>query len=376
MKSSIATRPGNSLVTLDEGELRKLGLTAADQAEISQVAMRIQPENPLTVSEFGRDVGEHTSRYADSLLDQVRNRDLDVAGEKLSAVVHVAKRMNLGVLSDKRSRLPIVGPLVDRIRLRSGRIMGEFDSTRQQIDSLVREVEATQSGIRERNAGLEDMHVGVREEHRLLGIHVAAGKMRLAEIRAQLVQLREGGQGDIQAAHEIADLETVATNLEKRINDLMVLQHSALQSLPMIRLIQSNNQMLADKFHTVREITVPAWKRQFMLKLTLNEQRNAVELADTIDNTTNDLLKRNAALLHRNSVETAKANQRLVIDVDTLREVQTTLIKSVEDVIRIHHEGIQSFRQAEAQIESMRSDLQAKLSRTPAAGTVSYQEAA
>lgn len=376
MKSSIATRPENSLVTLDEGELRKLGLTAADQAEISQVAMRIQPENPLTVSEFGRDVGEHTSRYADSLLDQVRNRDLDVAGEKLSAVVHVAKRMNLGVLSDKRSRLPIVGPLVDRIRLRSGRIMGEFDSTRQQIDSLVREVEATQSGIRERNAGLEDMHVGVREEHRLLGIHVAAGKMRLAEIRAQLVQLREGGQGDIQAAHEVADLETVATNLEKRINDLMVLQHSALQSLPMIRLIQSNNQMLADKFHTVREITVPAWKRQFMLKLTLNEQRNAVELADTIDNTTNDLLKRNAALLHRNSVETAKANQRLVIDVDTLREVQTTLIKSVEDVIRIHHEGIQSFRQAEAQIESMRSDLQAKLSRTPAAGTVSYQEAA
>lgn len=376
MKSSIATRPGNSLVTLDEGELRKLGLTAADQAEISQVAMRIQPENPLTVSEFGRDVGEHTSRYADSLLDQVRNRDLDVAGEKLSAVVHVAKRMNLGVLSDKRSRLPIVGPLVDRIRLRSGRIMREFDSTRQQIDSLVREVEATQSGIRERNAGLEDMHVGVREEHRLLGIHVAAGKMRLAEVRAQLVQLREGGQGDIQAAHEVADLETVATNLEKRINDLMVLQHSALQSLPMIRLIQSNNQMLADKFHTVREITVPAWKRQFMLKLTLNEQRNAVELADTIDNTTNDLLKRNAALLHRNSVETAKANQRLVIDVDTLREVQTTLIKSVEDVIRIHHEGIQSFRQAEAQIESMRSDLQAKLSRTPAAGTVSYQEAA
>lgn len=113
-----------------------------------------------------------------------------------------------------------------------------------------------------------------------------------------------------------------------------------------------------------------------MLKLTLNEQRNAVELADTIDNTTNDLLKRNAALLHRNSVETAKANQRLVIDVDTLREVQATLIKSVEDVIRIHHEGLQSFRQAETQIESMRSDLQAKLSRMPAAQQISFKEAA
>ncbi|WP_306555927.1 toxic anion resistance protein [Acidovorax sp.] len=374
MNSSIATQTGSSLAVLDDAELQKLGLTNADRSEITQVALRIRPDNPLTVSEFGRDVGEHTSGYADSLLDQVRNRDLDAAGEKLTAVVNVAKRMNLGVLSDKRSRLPIVGRLVDRMRLRAGSIMGEFDTTREQIDSLVREVETTQSGIRERNAGLEEMHVGVREEHRLLGIHIAAGKIRLGEIRAQLQQVRAGGQVDIQTAHEIADLESVATNLEKRVNDLMVLQHSALQSLPMIRLIQSNNQMLADKFHTVREITVPAWKRQFMLKLTLNEQRNAVELADTIDNTTNDLLKSNAELLHRNSVETAKANQRLVIDVDTLREVQTTLIKSVEDVIRIHQEGISNFRKAEAQIETMRGDLQAKLSRTPAAKQLSHKE--
>ena len=374
MNSSIATQTGSSLAVLDDAELQKLGLTNADWSEITQVALRIRPDNPLTVSEFGRDVGEHTSGYADSLLDQVRNRDLDAAGEKLTAVVNVAKRMNLGVLSDKRSRLPIVGRLVDRMRLRAGSIMGEFDTTREQIDSLVREVETTQSGIRERNAGLEEMHVGVREEHRLLGIHIAAGKIRLGEIRAQLQQVRAGGQVDIQTAHEIADLESVATNLEKRVNDLMVLQHSALQSLPMIRLIQSNNQMLADKFHTVREITVPAWKRQFMLKLTLNEQRNAVEFADTIDNTTNDLLKSNAELLHRNSVETAKANQRLVIDVDTLREVQTTLIKSVEDVIRIHQEGISNFRKAEAQIETMRGDLQAKLSRTPAAKQLSHKE--
>lgn len=376
MNSSITKLRDIAAVAVDEAELQKLGLSIADQAEISQVALRIQPDNPLTIAEFGRDVGEHTSRYADSLLDQVRNRDLDVAGEKLSAVVTVAKRMNLGVLSDKRSRLPIIGRLVDRMRVRAGSIMGEFDTTREQIDSLVREVEITQSGIRERNAGLEEMHAGVREEHRLLGIHIAAGRLRLAQIRAKIDLVREGEPVGIQAAHEIADLEAVATNLEKRVNDLMVLQHSALQSLPMIRLIQSNNQMLADKFHTVREITVPAWKRQFMLKLTLNEQRNAVELADTIDNTTNDLLKRNAELLHRNSVETAKANQRLVIDVDTLREVQTTLIKSVEDVIRIHHEGIQNFRQAEAQIESMRGDLKAKLSRTPAAQQISFKEAA
>ena len=121
--------------------------------------------------------------------------------------------------------------------------------------------------------------------------------------------------------------------------------------------------MLVDKFHTIREITVPAWKRQFMLALTLNEQRNAVQLATKIDDTTNDLLKRNAELLHRNSVETAKANQRLVIDVDTLQKVQATLIQTVEDVIKIQREGVAQRKAAEKEIQGMRLDLQKRLGR-------------
>jgi uncharacterized protein YaaN involved in tellurite resistance len=129
-------------------------------------------------------------------------------------------------------------------------------------------------------------------------------------------------------------------------------------------MIQANNQMLVDKFHTIREITVPAWKRQFMLALTLNEQRNAVQLATKIDDTTNDLLKRNAELLHRNSVETAKANQRLVIDVDTLQKVQATLIQTVEDVIKIQREGAAHRKAAEKEIQGMRVDLKKRLGRT------------
>lgn len=159
-------------------------------------------------------------------------------------------------------------------------------------------------------------------------------------------------------------MDALISNLDKRIGDLTALQQSAMQSLPTIRMIQANNQMLVDKFHTIREITVPAWKRQFMLALTLNEQRNAVQLATKIDDTTNDLLKRNAELLHRNSVETAKANQRLVIDVDTLQKVQATLIQTVEDVIKIQREGVAQRKAAEKEIQGMRLDLQKRLGRT------------
>ena len=130
--------------------LQELGLKESDAGDVRQVAQKIQPSNPASVSEFGRDVAEHTSRYADSLLDQVRNRDLDEAGAKLSQVVSIARALNMGPLSDKRSRLPVVGPLIDKFRLRTSNLMGQFDTTRSQIEALINEVGTTQSNIQQR----------------------------------------------------------------------------------------------------------------------------------------------------------------------------------------------------------------------------------
>jgi uncharacterized protein YaaN involved in tellurite resistance len=348
---------------LTPANLQSLGLQEADVGEIQAVAQRIRPDNPLTVAEFGRDVADHASSYADGLLDQVRNSDLDEAGAKLTQVVNIARSLNVTALSDKRSRIPVVGPLIDKFRVRAANFVGQFDTTREQIENLVNEVQTTQQNVAARNGNLEDMFGAVREEHRLLGVHIAAGKVRLAELQEHAANLRGSIGNDPARVQELADLDALTANLDKRIGDLAALQHSAMQSLPTIRMIQANNQMLVDKFHTIREITVPAWKRQFMLALTLNEQRNAVELATTIDDTTNELLRRNADLLHRNSVETAKANQRLVIDVDTLQKVQDNLIQTVEDVLRIQREGADQRKEAERRIEAMRGDLRAKLTR-------------
>ena len=186
--------------------------------------------------------------------------------------------------------------------------------------------------------------------------------MKLNGLRgeADAMRSRELSPAEVQ---ELNDLENLVSNLDKRVGDLQALQHSALQSLPMIRMIQANNHMLVDKFHTIRELTVPAWKRQFMLALSLNEQQNAVQLADSIDNATNDFLSRNAELLHKNSVETAKANQRLVIDISTLEKVQATLISTVEDVIRIQQEGVRSRHEAEGKLLTMRAELEDRLAR-------------
>lgn len=348
--------------TLSVEILANLGLSTADLPEISTIAQKIDVSNPLTVSQFGREVGAHTARLHDELLNQVRSRDLDAAGKLLNEVVLTAKRVNLNALSDRRSRIPVVGKYLDRFRMTKEQFLSHFNTAKEQIDTLIAEVDRSQQGLAARISALDDMFDTVCDEYKLLGMHIAAGKWKLADLRAQVDEIRSL-PGSLQRAQDIADLDAFCANLDKRLGDLTVQQHASLQSKPMIRMIQSNNSLLVDKLHTIRELTIPSWKRQFVLALALNEQKNAGALVDTIDNASNEYLNRNAQLLRENSIATAKANQRLVIDVSTLKNVQATLISTVEDVIRITHDGVKARKDAEKEISAMRGDLENRLTR-------------
>lgn len=344
--------------------LSDFGLVEGDIVEIQSLALTIKSDDPMTVAEFGRDADLQSGDFADELLNQVRNKDLDNAGEKLVEVLAVARSVNMNALTDRRSKLPLIGPLIDKVTLRSKKVMGQFDTTRETIEKLVSEVSTTQEGMVERNKNLEETFVSVRSEHRALGMHIAAGKLRLIELRAEAETLRNGFDGGPAKAQELSDLTTLIATLDKRVGDLLASQQNAYQTLPAIRMVQANNLALIDKFHSIRSVTIPAWKRSFMLSLALNEQRNAVELARNIDDTTNTLLKSNAKLLYQNSVDTARANQRAVIDVSTLEEVQGTLIKTLEDTSQIHREGIQIRKDAEKRILSLQGNLDRSLTKS------------
>ncbi|MBL8320805.1 MAG: toxic anion resistance protein, partial [Acinetobacter sp.] len=112
-----------------------------------------------------------------------------------------------------------------------------------------------------------------------------------------------------------------------------------------------------DKFYAIKNITLPAWKNQISLAISLKEQKNSVQLANTIDDATNELLKRNADLLHQNSVDTARANQRSVIDIETLEHVQNTLINTVNDVLQIQKEGVQKRAEAAQRLRALQDNL-------------------
>ncbi|SKA04208.1 toxic anion resistance protein [Novilysobacter spongiicola] len=343
---------------LGEETLKQLGLVPADLEQVTAIHAGLADLSPTDTQGYGRDVAAATTRFSSELLDQVRNRDLDATGEKLGEVVRIARNLNLHKFS-ARSKLPIVGPLLDRMRDSRGELVQKFSSTNEQIEQLMRDVSRQQDDLGKRVRDFDRMYEMVATERHQLGLHVAAGKMRLRELENERASLESAD--DPQSRTRRQQIDTTLRLLDKRVGDLLLMQHAADQSLPMIRMIQANAMQLIEKFTSVRDITIPAWKRSFAIQLSLNEQKQAVELATAIDDATNELMRRNADLLHESSVATAKANQRGVIDLETLQHAHDKLIQTVEDVRQIHREGIDQRRQAEADLARMREDVQKRL---------------
>jgi len=336
--------------------LKELGLQPHDFAEVMDAHKELAEISTTVVAEYGKNIANKTSTYTDELLDLVQNKDLDATGQKLNQVVQVAQQLNTSSILNKSKSSGFFGGLLSKFKSAKQSFDQHFNTTKEQIDALVKEIENSQSGLKSRVGTLDKMFDAVQEEYKQLGVYIAAGQLKQQDIQQQIATLANQEQ-DQQTTQQIYDLNHLANNLEKRVSDLQVLQQSAMQTLPMIRIIQSNNLMLVDKFYAIKNITLPAWKNQISLAISLQEQKNSVQLAKAIDDTTNDLLRRNAELLHQNSVDTAKANQRSVIDVETLEHVQNTLIKTVNDVIQIQKEGMQKRAEATTRLRALQESL-------------------
>lgn len=357
-QNSLVVEPTTEVIEhkFQQLNLQEIGLQQDDFNAVLAARKELAEINHNAVAEYGKNIATQTSGYTDELLNLVQNKDLDETGQKLNQVVQVAQQLNTSSILNKKNNSGFFGGLMSKIKGAKNNIDMHFNTTKEQIDTLVKEIEKSQSGLKARVDTLDRMFHGVQSEYKQLGVYIAAGKLKQDEIQQEISTLTSQSQ-DQTTTQRVYDLNHLANNLEKRVSDLQVLQQSAMQTLPMIRIIQSNNLMLVDKFYAIKNITLPAWKNQISLAISLNEQKNSVQLANTIDDATNDLLKRNADLLHQNSVDTAKANQRSVIDIETLEHVQNTLIKTVNDVIQIQKEGMQKRAEATTRLRSLQDNL-------------------
>lgn len=343
-------------------EIKKLGLSENDFDAVRQTAQSININDPQSINLFGQSLGKKTSKCTDELLEIVKSKDIDVAGGQLNKILVLAQDTNAEGLTKKNySNIPIIGGLISKISKSSRNFSNSLQTTQESFDAIVKEIGENVNGLSDRINMLENMFNSVTEEYRELGVFVASGRLVIEEIDQKIAEMQQDDLSDQMVVQKLSDLNNTRTRLEKRVDDLHLLQQSAMQTLPQIRLIQGNNTMLIDKFHAIKTVTLPAWKNQISLSLSLKEQKNSVALTNAIDDATNELLRRNAELLKQNTIETAKSNQRSVIDVATLEHVQNSLIETVKETMVIQENGKRERLESQKRLTALQEKMQSQI---------------
>ena len=214
------------------------------------------------------------------------------------------------------------------------------------------------------NRMLDDLYSENMAFFQQLNVHIVGAEMKLTDIeRRELPTAQKRAQeSDNQLlAQKVQDLVQFQQRLEKRVHDLKLTRQMTLQQAPQIRLIQTTNQVLAEKIQTSINTSIPLWKNQVTIALTLLKQKKAVTAQRAVADTTNELLKSNSDMLQQNTIETAKENERGVVDIETLQHTQDQLIKTIEETMTIQEEGREKRVVAEQQMKEMEVELKKKL---------------
>ena len=351
-------------LALAEQYLTELNLPTEQAAQVIELANQISliPNDKSAASSLGKDCSSRMTAYADTILSQIKTIDEHGVQDRLSELVLNAKSLNLKGIG-RKSSVPLIGGLIDKFIYKTDEWKLEFQSVASKINTLLEELKNGERNIITRQKELDGLFDATQHEYKQLGLSIVAGKVKQVEL-AQLIEHEiPQVEGDQLKAQHVSDLRSLGVVLDKRVSDLLALQTSAMQTLPSIRLIQHNNQLLLEKLNNVRELTIPAWKRQFMLLIASQEQEKIVALVNDVDKTTNELLKNNAELLQQNTLETAKISQRGVIDLATLEQVQQSLITTIEGVKTIYTEGAAHRQEAERKMIALQKDLRERLTQ-------------
>lgn len=327
-----------------------------------EIYKNIDFANPETVVQFGSVASANAARFSEEMLNQVRSSNMETVGNKMTEVVMLAKSANINDLNSPLSRIPILGSLFKNIAIKKEKVMGRFDSLNTQIEKITTELDETQSNLSQRVNVMEDLFNYNKEEYYNLEAFILAGEIKSQEMGSEIDRLKLiTDPNDSQGQQMILDKQNQYDRFNKRIHDLKLGQQICIQNAPQIRIIQSNNQALIEKIQNINELTLPLWKKQFTMAIAIMEQKKAVDFVNGVDDFTNEMMVKSAEQVKQNTIATAKANQRGIIDIETLQKVQQSLVSTFEEAVKIQKEGEQKRIAVEKSMEQMTREFGLKI---------------
>lgn len=333
-------------------------LTPAEQQMVNEFAAKIDIENTNQILQYGAGTQKKMADFSDTALENVKMQDLGEIGDLITNVV--------GELRDFDAQ-DDGGRFFGFFKKQSSKIenlKNKYDKAEVSIEKITDSLQQHQVRLLKDSAMLDKMYEQNLNYFKELTMYILAGKKKLEETRnGKLAELKNkammsGLPEDAQAAR---DLDEKCNRFEKKLHDLELTRTIAMQTAPQIRLIQNNDTVMVEKIQTTIVNTIPLWKSQMVLALGIAHSAESAQAQSQVTDITNELLRKNAEMLHTATVEIAKESERGIVDLETLQKTNADLIQTLDDVMRIQMEGRQKRQAAESEMRRMEDELKRKL---------------
>ena len=344
---------------VQQATLQMQSFSDEEQQMIDEFAEKIDVRDSNLVFSYGAAAQQNISQFSDAALKNVQTKDLDEVGNMISNLVVELKNFD----TDKEEKGGLFGLFkkqVNNLEL----LKAKYDHTEVNVNKIVEGLEQHQIQLLKDIAMLDKLYDQNLVYFKELSMYIVAGKKRLESFRANEVQAARdkaaasGLPEDAQAAKDLADK---ADRFEKKLYDLELTRNISIQMAPQIRLIQSSNQIMAEKIQTSLVNTIPLWKSQMVLAMGLAHTEDAMKAQRAVTDLTNDLLVKNAEKLHMATVDTAKEAERGIVDIETLTKTNKMLIDTMEEVLSIQKQGREKRRAAEEELANIEGELRHKI---------------
>lgn len=340
-----------------EEMVQKSRLSEAEQKMVDDFANQIDLTNSNVILQYGAGAQKKLADFSASALENVKNQELGEVGDMLSQVVVELKSFDA---EEEKGFLGIFKKASNKVTT----MKAKYDKAEANVDKIVEVLEGHQIRLMKDTAMLDKMYETNLAYFKELNMYILAGKQKLNQVRTQdLMELRAKAQetGLPEDAQAAKDLDSMCNRFEKKLHDLELTRQISLQTAPQIRLVQSNDTMMAEKIQTTIVNTIPLWKSQMVIALGVAHSTEAARAQREVTDMTNQLLRKNAEALHTASVETARESERGIVDMETLKATNESLIKTFDEVMQIQRDGHEKRMAAEAELQSMENELKQKL---------------
>lgn len=332
------------------------------QVQARALASQIDEKNMSAIISYGAAAQKQLGDFSNSMLDHVQNQDTGELGDSLNELMF---KLNETSPSDLRAEdNNIFRKMFGKVKQSVYEMTAKYQQIGAQIDKIALKLDREKNGLLNDNIMLEQLYKKNEDYFNALNIYIAAGEVKLDELKMTIIPEaiaaaeKTQSQMDVQTVN---DLNQFMDRLEKRTHDLRLTRQMTIQQAPQIRLIQNTNQALAEKIQASIHTAIPLWKNQVAIAMTLLRQKDAVTAQRQVSQTTNDLMLKNSEMLKISAIETARENERGVIDIETLEKTQQDLVETLQETLKIQQEGRTKRHEAERELSAMEGELRTQL---------------